>query len=106
MVTRRGTAYEVTRTFNSLPAAMAGVAALGEIVESAYTPKPAPELPPHVAELLERCDEDWWRNPRSGPWLQGLWARGGAVTAATLPSLVGGGEASLEGWARTLVARL
>lgn len=58
MVTRRGTAYEVTRTFNSLPAAMAGVAALGEIVESAYTPKPAPELPPHVAELLERCDED------------------------------------------------
>lgn len=58
MVTRRGTSYEVSRTFNSLPAAMAGVAALGEIVEAAYAPKPAPELPPHVAELLERCDED------------------------------------------------
>ena len=58
VVTRRGTSYEVTRTFNSLSAAMAGVAALGEITESAYAPKPAPELPPHVAELLDRCDED------------------------------------------------
>lgn len=58
MVTRRGTAYEVTRTFNSLPAAMAGVAALGDIHESAYAPQLGRELPPHVEALIERCDED------------------------------------------------
>lgn len=58
VVIQRGGTYEVTRTFTSPAAAMAGMAALGGIVEAAYTPKQAPELPPHVAELLERCDED------------------------------------------------
>lgn len=58
MVTRRGTSYEVTRTFNSLPAAMAGVAALGDIHESAYAPQLGRELPPHVAAMIELADED------------------------------------------------
>jgi len=52
--------------------------------------------------VLERCDEDWWRNPRTGPWLQGLWARGAAVDVAALV----GGAPSLDGYARSLLARL
>jgi hypothetical protein len=30
--------------------------------------------------LRERFDEDFWRNPRAAPALQGLWARGGRPT--------------------------
>lgn len=51
--------------------------------------------------LLERCNEDYWRNPRTGPWLQGLFASGGAEGVASL-----GGAPSLVGYAKSLVARL
>jgi hypothetical protein len=54
-VIRQGTRYEVARVFESLPAAMAGVAALGDIPERAYT---APELTPAQQALAERQDED------------------------------------------------
>ncbi|HYV65912.1 MAG TPA: hypothetical protein VE964_06695 [Myxococcales bacterium] len=45
--------------------------------------------------LRERFDEDWWRNPRALPSLQGLWARGGRPT---LPELWAetGAEPSLQ----------
>ncbi len=29
-------------------------------------------------EVRERFDEDWWRNPRTGPWLGALLAGGPA----------------------------
>jgi hypothetical protein len=42
-------------------------------------------LAAHAAVFLrERYDEDWWRNPRSLPSLQGIWARGGRPTSAEL----------------------
>lgn len=56
--------------------------------------------------LRERCDEDWWRNPRTGPLLQGAWARGGAVRGDEAAKLLGGGAPSLAGYARALVAQL
>ena len=36
------------------------------------------------AWLRERHDEDWWRNPRALPAVQGLFARGGRPTLAEL----------------------
>ena len=49
--------------------------------------------------LRERFDQDWWRNPRAGPWLASeLLARGQrdgaeAVAAAVAP---GGGAGALD----------
>jgi hypothetical protein len=40
--------------------------------------------------LRERFDDDWWRNPRALPALQGLWSRGGRPTLAELWAEVGG----------------
>ena len=41
--------------------------------------------------LTERFDEDWWRNPRSGPWLRdSLFAEGQRETAGELASRVAG----------------
>jgi hypothetical protein len=40
--------------------------------------------------LRELYDEDWWRNPRSLPSLNGLWARGGRNTMDELWTEVGG----------------
>ncbi|WP_373044403.1 hypothetical protein [Vulgatibacter sp.] len=56
--------------------------------------------------LLERLDEDWWRNPRTGPLLQGIWARGGALRGAEVPKLLGAGAPSLQARAEQLVAHL
>lgn len=56
--------------------------------------------------LRERCDEDWWRNPRTGPLLQGVWARGGAVRGAEIARRLGGEAPSLTAYAKRLVARL
>jgi hypothetical protein len=42
------------------------------------------------AFLRDRYDEDWWRNPRSAPSLQGLWGRGGRATSAELWAEMGG----------------
>jgi hypothetical protein len=48
-------------------------------------------LAAHLRDFLrERFDEDWWRNPRALPALQGLWARGGRPTAAELWAEAGG----------------
>jgi hypothetical protein len=48
-------------------------------------------------ELRERFDEDWWRNPRAGPFLAALLAAGSwAAPEGTAPSLA----------ARALVERL
>lgn len=48
-------------------------------------------LAAHAAAFLrERYDEDWWRNPRSTPSLQGIWARGGRPTCAELWAEMGG----------------
>ena len=41
--------------------------------------------------LTEKFDEDWWRNPRSGPWLRdSLFAEGQRETAGELASRVAG----------------
>ncbi|HKC60915.1 MAG TPA: hypothetical protein VKB92_12580 [Myxococcales bacterium] len=42
------------------------------------------------ASLRERFDEDFWRNPRALPALQGLWSRGGRPTLAELWEDTGG----------------
>ena len=48
-------------------------------------------LAAHLRDFLrERFDEDWWRNPRALPALQGLWSRGGRPTVAELWAEVGG----------------
>ena len=49
-----------------------------------------------LAEALrERFDEDWWRNPRAGPWLvQQLFARGQRDLASELALHVAGRELS------------
>jgi hypothetical protein len=49
-------------------------------------------------EVVERFDEDWWRNPRAGPHLAALLAAGRLAPSPSPPS---GGAA-----ARRLVARL
>lgn len=51
--------------------------------------------------LRERCDEDWWRNPRTGPLLQEAWARG---AAAEPPAFAG--PASLKAWLGELLAAI
>jgi hypothetical protein len=53
--------------------------------------------------LRERFDEDWFRNPRAGPFLAGLFARGQRDTAAELAALLGAGPlafAELLAWVR------
>ena len=41
--------------------------------------------------LRERFDEDWWRNPRAGPWLTGaLMAEGQGLDAAGVAALATG----------------
>lgn len=41
--------------------------------------------------LVERFDQDWWRNPRAGPWIaESLFGEGQRETAAELGARVGG----------------
>jgi hypothetical protein len=48
-------------------------------------------LAAHLRDFLrERFDEDFWRNPRALPALQGLWSRGGRPTLAELWAETGG----------------
>lgn len=54
----RGASYDVSRSFRSLSAAMAGVAALGRIEERAYAPPEAPPLSPVAEALAERQLEE------------------------------------------------
>ncbi|HEX8908168.1 MAG TPA: hypothetical protein VF805_03135, partial [Anaeromyxobacteraceae bacterium] len=45
--------------------------------------------------LLERCDEDWWKNPRSAEVL-GTWLAGGGAWAREEPELGLGASALLS----------
>ena len=48
-----------------------------------------------AAELTERFDEDWWRNPRAGPWLRdSLFCVGQRETAGELATRVASRELS------------
>jgi hypothetical protein len=56
----------------------------------------------HVA-LRERFDSDWYRNPRAGPFLRGLFARGQRERPAELANLLDAGKlgfGALLGWMR------
>jgi hypothetical protein len=53
--------------------------------------------------LRERFDEDWFRNPRAGPFLAGLFARGQRDTPSELAALLDAGPlgfAELLAWVR------
>lgn len=51
--------------------------------------------------LRERFDEDWWRNPRAGPWLvTDLWAAGGSLDAESVAQRARGGERQPLDWSR------
>ena len=53
--------------------------------------------------LTERYDEDWWRNPRAGPWIvQSLFAEGQRDLAHELASRVSGRELSFAPLVRAL----
>jgi hypothetical protein len=53
--------------------------------------------------LTERYDEDWWRNPRAGPWIvQSLFAEGQRDVAHELASRVTGRELSFAPLVRAL----
>ena len=53
--------------------------------------------------LVERFDEDWWRNPRAGPWiLQSLFAEGQREMAGELAARVSGRELSFAPLVRSV----
>jgi hypothetical protein len=53
--------------------------------------------------LTERYDEDWWRNPRAGPWIvQALFAEGQRDLAHELASRVSGRDLSFAPLVRSL----
>ena len=53
--------------------------------------------------LMERYDEDWWRNPRAGPWIvQSLFAEGQRDLAHELASRVSGRDLSFAPLVRSL----
>ena len=53
--------------------------------------------------LTERYDEDWWRNPRAGPWIvQSLFAEGQRDLAHELASRVSGRDLSFAPLVRAL----
>lgn len=56
--------------------------------------------------LRERFDEDWWRNPRTGPYLAGLFAPGTRGSPEAIAALLGEGEPSLAGWTGRVIERL
>ena len=53
--------------------------------------------------LVERFDEDWWRNPRAGPWImQSLFAEGQREMAGELAERVSGRELSFAPLVRSV----
>jgi hypothetical protein len=57
--------------------------------------------------LRERYDEDWWRNPRAGPWLVGqLWAEGQRELADEMATRVAGRGLSFAPVVRAVEAML
>ncbi|RKG96147.1 peptidase M3 [Corallococcus carmarthensis] len=59
-----------------------------------------------TASLLERFNEDFWRNPAAFTWLKGLFARGGAADAEGLATDVSGTPLALPEAGARLVAIL
>ncbi len=59
-----------------------------------------------TAHLLERFNEDFWRNPAAFTWLKGLFARGGAADAEGLATEVSGTPLALPEAGARLVAIL
>ena len=57
-----------------------------------------------IAEsLVERFDDDWWRNPRAGPWVaQALFADGQTDLAGELAQRVAGRDLSFEPLVRSV----
>ncbi len=56
--------------------------------------------------LVERFDEDWFRNPRSGPFVLGLLERGQRDDAAVIAAVVTGAPLSFDAVRRELEAAL
>ncbi|PTL79035.1 peptidase M3 [Vitiosangium sp. GDMCC 1.1324] len=56
--------------------------------------------------LTGRFNEDWWRNPTAGRWLQGLFARGGTDDAEALATEISGKGLTLPEAGDRLVALL
>ena len=57
--------------------------------------------------LVERFNEDWWRNPAAGPWLVGeLFAEGQRESASELAQRVSGADISFEPITRRIEALL
>ncbi|HYI01760.1 peptidase M3 [Hyalangium sp.] len=59
-----------------------------------------------TARLMERFNEDFWRNPSASGWLKGLFARGGTDDAEALSTEVSGSGLSLPEAGARLVAIL
>ncbi|HSP80606.1 MAG TPA: peptidase M3, partial [Myxococcaceae bacterium] len=59
-----------------------------------------------TSRLHERFNEDFWRNPAAGHWLQGLFARGGTDDAEALAQELSGAALSLHEAGRRLVSIL
>lgn len=59
-----------------------------------------------TAALTERFNEDFWRNPAAGTWLQGLFARGGTDDAEALSREVSATPLSIPDAGARLVAIL
>ncbi len=57
-----------------------------------------------AAQLRERFDEDWWRNPRTGAWLATAWFAGGDLGGAV--GVAAGGPADGAALAAALVRTL
>jgi len=55
-----------------------------------------------ASQLTERFDEDWFRNPRAGGYIQHLMSRGQADNGDQLAKRVGGGPLSFEPLRRSL----
>ncbi|MDY7229262.1 peptidase M3 [Hyalangium rubrum] len=59
-----------------------------------------------TARLMERFNEDFWRNPSASAWLKGLFSRGGTDDAEALSTEVSGAALSLPEAGARLVAIL
>jgi hypothetical protein len=59
-----------------------------------------------TALLMERFNEDYWRNPSASTWLKGLFSRGGTDDAEALSTELSGTGLSLPEAGRRLVAIL
>ncbi|HLK99028.1 MAG TPA: peptidase M3 [Myxococcaceae bacterium] len=59
-----------------------------------------------TARLMERFNEDFWRNPSASAWLKGLFVRGGTDDAQALALEISGAELSLPEAGARLVAIL